>query len=269
MSGLVGESGRPARLLVVVAHPDDETFGCGSLILHAVASGAQVVVCCATRGEVGEPAPGSGITQDQLGEVREQELSDAARLLGASGVELLGLVDSGLAGPPSPDTLMGAPFDDVVDRVAAVIEKTEADVLLTLDGGDGHRDHARIRDAALAAAARPGSPVRQVYLQCVPRTWIQEWLEEQRRTNPDSPYLDLGDLGTPEELITSVVDTTDHLAARERAIAAHASQVSPFAMLPEDVRRRILTTDHLRRVVPPWPAGEPATDGFDLTAGLS
>lgn len=260
---------RPPRLLVVVAHPDDETFGCGSLLLHAAAAGATTFVCCATRGEVGEPAPGSGITQEELGDVREQELYDAARILGVSEVDLLGLLDSGLAGSPAPGTLMGVPFDDVVDKVAAVIAARQPDVILTLDGGDGHRDHARIRDAALAAADRPGSPVRQVFLQCVPRTWIQEWLEEQRRTNPDSPYLELGELGTPEELITSIVDTTGHLAARERAIAAHSSQVSPFAMLPDDVRRRILTTEHLRRVVPPWPAGEPATDGFDLTAGLS
>jgi LmbE family N-acetylglucosaminyl deacetylase len=255
-------------LLVVVAHPDDETFGCGSLLLHAAAAGATTYVCCATRGEVGEPAPGSGVRQEELGEVRERELYAAARILGVSGVELLGLVDSGLAGTPAPDTLMGAPFDDVVNRVAAVITATQPDVILTLDGGDGHRDHTRIRDAALAAVARPGSPVRQVYLQCVPRTWIQEWLEEQRRTNPDSPYLDLGDLGTPEELITAVVDTSAHLPGREAAIAAHASQVSPFTVLPDGVRTQVLTTDHLRRVVPPWPAGLPPTDGFDLWAAL-
>jgi len=262
-------SSRSPRLLVVVAHPDDETFGCGSLLLHAAAAGAVTFVCCATRGEVGEPAPGSGISQEEVGDIREQELYDAARLLGASGVELLDLVDSGLSGPTAPDTLMGAPFDDVVDRVAAVIAKTEPDVVLTLDGGDGHRDHARIRDAALAAAARPGSPVRQVYLQCVPRTWIRSWLEEQARTKPDSPYLELGDLGTPEELITGVIDTTEHFTARERAIAAHASQVSPFAMMADEVRRQVLTTEHLRRVVPPWPADQPATDEFDLTAGIS
>lgn len=261
--------GRSPRLLVVVAHPDDETFGCGSLLLLAAAAGAVTFVCCATRGEVGEPAPGSGVTQEELGAVREQELYDAARLLGVSSVELLGLVDSGLSGPAAPDTLVGAPFEDVVERVAAVIEQTQPDVVLTLDGSDGHRDHERIRDAALAAVARPGSPVRQVFLHCVPRTWIQSWLEEQARNKPDSPYLQLGDLGTPEELITTVIDSTEYFDARERAIAAHSSQVSPFAVMPDDVRRQVLTTEHLRRVVPPWPAGQPATDEFDLTAGVS
>lgn len=258
----------PPRLLVVVAHPDDETFGCGSMLLIAAAAGATTFVCCATRGEVGEPAPGSGISQDQLGAAREQELHDAARILGVANVELLGLVDSGISGPAAPDTLVGAPFDEVVDLVAAAITRTEPDVVLTLDGSDGHRDHVRIRDAVLEAVARPGSPVQQVYLHCVPRTWIQEWLEEQARSKPDSPYLDLGDLGTPEELITNVVDSSEHYAVRERAIAAHASQVSPFEQMSEEMRRRALTTEHLRRVVPPWPQGQPQSDRLDLTAGL-
>ena len=47
-----------ARLLVTVAHPDDETFGCGSLLAHASARGIETVVACATRGELGEIAPG-------------------------------------------------------------------------------------------------------------------------------------------------------------------------------------------------------------------
>src|SRR5690242_4937705 len=62
------------RLQVVVAHPDDETFGCGSLLLHAAAKGATTSVVCATRGEAGEGAA------DDLGAVRERELREAARV---------------------------------------------------------------------------------------------------------------------------------------------------------------------------------------------
>src|SRR5690349_9739463 len=95
----------PPRLQLVVAHPDDETFGCGSLLLHAVAAGARTSVVCATRGEAGE-----GDTAD-LGAVRERELREAARLLGVGRVDLLGFADSGMSGEAVPGSLVGAPCD--------------------------------------------------------------------------------------------------------------------------------------------------------------
>ena len=58
------------RLLVVVAHPDDESFGCGSLLAHAAAVGYETSVLCATRGEAGE----SRIDTADLAAHREAEL---------------------------------------------------------------------------------------------------------------------------------------------------------------------------------------------------
>ncbi len=66
------------RLQVVVAHPDDETFGCGSLLLHAAAAGASTSVLCATRGEAGEIADPSLATPETLGVVRAGELAAAS-----------------------------------------------------------------------------------------------------------------------------------------------------------------------------------------------
>ncbi|MGI9053333.1 MAG: PIG-L deacetylase family protein [Ilumatobacteraceae bacterium] len=76
------------RWMVVVAHPDDEAFGCGSLIAHAASGGADVTVLCATRGEAGEPSPAMGPAID-LGATRAGELLDAVRVLGGRNVELL------------------------------------------------------------------------------------------------------------------------------------------------------------------------------------
>ena len=75
------------RWLAVVAHPDDESFGCGSLLAAAAVRGAEVTVVCATRGEAGQPA--APVTGD-LGAVREAELRAAADRLGVHRVEVLG-----------------------------------------------------------------------------------------------------------------------------------------------------------------------------------
>ena len=94
--------GSGTRLMVVVAHPDDETFGCGSLLLHASAAGAITEVVCATRGEAGEVAPGVRLPHGGLGPLREAELREAARLLGVRRVELLAFGDSGMDGEVGP-----------------------------------------------------------------------------------------------------------------------------------------------------------------------
>ncbi len=237
--------------MVVVAHPDDETFGCGSLLLHAAASGAETAVVCATRGEAGQPAPGSGVTVDQLGAVRERELRDAAQLLGVTRVELLDFADSGMSGAAGPHTLFGADVAAVRDQVRAHIEDFRPTVVVSLDGSDGHRDHARIGEATIAAVA--GLPyVERLYLYCLPQDVMRQWLEYVARTNPTSEHLTSAVPGTPDELISTVIDTAQHLARREAAIAAHASQVSPFEGLPDELRVAFLTKDHLCRVMPLW-----------------
>lgn len=86
------------RLLAVVAHPDDESFGCGSTLHHVRAVGWTTAVLCATRGEAGELTPGTSLGPGGLGTLREQELRDAAGLLGVSEVSLLDLHDSGMTG---------------------------------------------------------------------------------------------------------------------------------------------------------------------------
>lgn len=247
------------RVQVVVAHPDDETFGCGSVLLHAATAGAVTAVCCATRGEAGEIAPGSGIDLSGLAAARERELHDAAALLGVDRVDLLGFADSGMGGAAAPESLAGAPFERVAESVRRRVEAFAPDVLVTLDASDGHRDHTRIRNATLAAAGAVGVP--RVYLHCLPRSLMRRWVEHMLQMRPNVEHLDadVATLGTADAELTTVIDSAEHLAIREKAIAAHASQTSPFEGLPADLRRAFLATDHLRRVVPPWTDGPPET----------
>jgi LmbE family N-acetylglucosaminyl deacetylase len=245
------------RLMVVVAHPDDETFGCGSLLLYAAAHGVETAVVCATRGEAGEPAPGSGVSQADLAAVRERELYEAAQILGVSRVDMLDFRDSGMAGEPAPGTLVAAPIEEVRDDVRTRLEEFRPTIVVTLEGTDGHRDHLKMRDATLSAVGLATAPVERVYLYSLPQSRLRRWLEHLRRSNPSMEHLELGIPGTPDDTITTLIATPEHLEARERAIAAHHSQLSPYEGLPADLRREFLTEEPMRRVVPAWEEGGP------------
>src|SRR5215471_11961914 len=176
------------RLLVVVAHPDDETFGCGSVIAAAAAGGAQVTVCCATRGELGEVADGSH-PGGPLGEVRVRELHDAGRLLGVTEFIVLDFVDSGMAGEAATDSLAGAPFESVVAAITGVLGRVDPDVIVTLDasGGDGHRDHTRIGEATTVAVQRRGTGA-SLYYWCLVRSLLDRWFRRLSEANPGSGH---------------------------------------------------------------------------------
>jgi len=238
------------RLQVVVAHPDDETFGCGGLLLAARSVGIETFVTCATRGEAGEDRDGR--TGTELGEVRATELHRAAAVLGVTGVELLDFADSGMAGPASPNTLVGADLVKVVDAVAASLRQVQPDAVLTLDASDGHRDHTRIQEATLRAAELVG--VSTVHLACLPQSLMRRWIEQMRADQPDKEHVRDEEpvLGTPDEEISTLIDARAHREQLALAMTEHASQDSPYGGLPEDLRDAFLDTARARRVVPAW-----------------
>jgi N-acetyl-1-D-myo-inositol-2-amino-2-deoxy-alpha-D-glucopyranoside deacetylase len=243
------------RWLVAVAHPDDETFGCGSAIALAASRGAEVTVACATRGEAGEPTPGLPDGGD-LGAVREVELHRAAARLGVARVEILGYRDSGFDGEPPPGSLCAAPPESVVGVLEQLVTDLRPTVVVVLDGSDGHRDHRAIRAATHAALRRvraagqlpAGTP--QLYEHCLPNSLMRRWLEEMRAVRPGTAYhsLDPAVLGRDDAEITDVLDVSDVLEVRETAMAEHRSQASPFDGLSAELRRAFLTADHLARV---------------------
>lgn len=246
------------RLLMVVAHPDDETFGCGSVIAEAAAGGALVTVCCATRGEAGDLRPGCDLGGGTLADLRVRELHEAGAALGAVGVIVLDFGDSGMTGDAASGTLVGAPLASVVDAVAAVVARVQPDVVVTLDatGGDGHRDHARIGEATTVAVRR-AAPGASLYYWCVARSLLRRWRACLAEVNPESGHLELDatELGRPDDEITTLVDVSAHLDRRRRAIAVHASQRSPYEDMPDDLVDAFLRYDRFVRVAPPWPGG--------------
>ena len=228
---------RPLRLLVTVAHPDDETFGMGSVLAHAAASGVEARVICATRGELGEPAIDIGDTP--LGVVREAELRAAAAMLEVVDVELLDYRDSGVDGEPAAGSLAAADTHEVARVLAARIDALRPDVVIMADGSDGHRDHVAMRDATLAALHTARWRPARTYLWCMPRSVLSAFL----------PYTDMG---TPDDTITTVVDVSHHIPLRWAAMRAHASQTPPFDAMSAELQHAFLATDHFVRVDPPF-----------------
>jgi len=235
--------GRPL-LLVVVAHPDDESFGCGSVLLHAAAMGLRTAVLCATRGDSGE----SRLDNADLGSVREAELREAARTLGVGEVRLLEYGDSGMSGAPAPLTLVAAALTDVTERVREVIDQLRPHIVVTLDASDGHRDHVVMREATLAAVDTSAHPPAATYLSCLAQSLMARWADRMRATGGGEAYLALASLGTPDEDITTIIDVGEHLPRRWEAIRLHESQASPFDDLPEDLQQDFLGIDRLQLV---------------------
>jgi LmbE family N-acetylglucosaminyl deacetylase len=237
---------RGEHLVVAVAHPDDETFGCGSLIAQAAAAGARVTVICATRGEEGERRADEASDHLPLAVVRERELRDAAAVLGVDRVEVLDYADSGWEGPFPPGALCATPVDAVADDLARLLADLAPDVVLTIDGSDGHRDHAHIRDALDHARNRPAQRWRLVRVGLA-NSLMRRWVDEMRARESGGPYveIDIEQLGTPDAELTAI-DVTAFFETRERAIACHRSQQSPYDALSHELRRAFLCTTYVR-----------------------
>jgi LmbE family N-acetylglucosaminyl deacetylase len=251
-------------LLVVVAHPDDETFGTGSVIANAAVRGVRVVVCCATRGEAGEDTSGTTSGPAELAVVREGELRAAAKVLGADEVVLLDFADSGLHGDMPPNALAAVDLEDVITPIASLIEERRPDVVVTLDPDsvNDHRDHMRIGEAATIAFARAATPAARLYHWTLSKPMMDRWLAAMKAQGLLEEYIDL-ELGRPEDEITTVVDVAHVMETRRAGIAEHRTQLSPFTGLSPELERTILSRDFFVRAVPAWEGGPKETDLFD------
>jgi LmbE family N-acetylglucosaminyl deacetylase len=137
------------KLLIVGAHPDDETFFAGGTIAKYAAEGTRISVVCATRGERGATADLCSIAE--LPKVREGELRDAMQILGVAEVHLLSYEDQKLA---------EAPVEETRRQLVEAIRKKRPQIVMTFDpnGSNRHTDHmaiSRFTSDALAAAADP------------------------------------------------------------------------------------------------------------------
>jgi N-acetyl-1-D-myo-inositol-2-amino-2-deoxy-alpha-D-glucopyranoside deacetylase len=286
-------------LLLVHAHPDDETLTTGGTIAHYRRRGIPVTVVTCTLGEEGEVIGERwsrliAAEADQLGGYRIGELAAALAALDAGEPRFLGgpgrWRDSGMAGTPSaanPRAFVNS-GDAAVDALVAVILELRPRVVVTYDprGGYGHPDHIRaheITTAAVAAAAEQGWDVPKFYWTVTDGDLLRQHTAAlARRTVDELPgALPAGwRLPVEPELaamstsgVTTVVDVSDAVSAKRAAMRAHATQVTvapsgrEFA-LSNNIALPVLPEEHFTLVR--GTRGEVGADGFehDLFAGL-
>ena len=155
------------RLLLVHAHPDDESINNGVTMAYYASLGAHVTLVTCTRGEEGEIlvpelAHLASDKDNKLGEHRIIELANAMRELGIEDHRFLGegkslWRDSGMIGTPQnsrPDVFWNADLDTVAKQLLDVIMEVKPQVLITYDenGGYGHPDHIKAHQTAMRAA---------------------------------------------------------------------------------------------------------------------
>ncbi len=149
----VGQSAvRKKCLLVVLAHPDDESFGMGGTLALYASQGVEVRLVCATRGEAGEVDEQKLKGFSSIAELRTHELTCAARILGLASVDYLGYRDSGMQGSAENQhlgSLFQAPLEQVFEKIKDLMNKYQPQVIVTFDpsGGYLHPDHVKINRA--------------------------------------------------------------------------------------------------------------------------
>lgn len=146
------------KILAVLAHPDDESFGLGGTLALYAQRGYETYYVCATRGEAGSADEEYLKGFKDTAEMRTDELMRAAKELGLKEVHFLGYRDSGMPGMEAnqhPDAQINHPVEEVAGRVVKHIRAIKPDVVITFDpiGGYKHPDHIHIHKATVLAFA--------------------------------------------------------------------------------------------------------------------
>lgn len=287
------------RLLLVHAHPDDETIGTGATMARYAADGTQVTLVTCTLGEEGEVILGefahlASDQEDALGAHRQGELGAAMAELGVTDWRLLGgpgrFRDSGMVGTPQndrPDCFWRADLLDAATELVRVIREVRPQVVVTYDdfGGYGHPDHIQAHRVTHYAVTLAGSPtfrpelgaawtVDKLYWTAIPRSVLAEGIAALRAMGDESEFaaMDPDDLpfACDDALVTTQVDGTAFLDRKTAAMRAHGTQISVdggFFALSNNLGAEALGVEYFRLVSGPF---APEADGreHDLFAGL-
>ena len=251
---------RGYRMLLVHAHPDDETINNGATMAMYAALGAEVTLITCTRGEEGEVlipelAHLAANQSDALGPHREIELADAMRALGVSdhrflGTDSLKFRDSGMMGTEPnnrPDVFWQAQVDSAADLLVTVIDEIKPHVLITYDefGGYGHPDHIQAHRVAMRASEKSEWQIPKIYWNVMPKSVIQSGIDAMKKVGSDFMGVESADelpFAKDDSFVHALIDGNKYVDKKMDAMRAHATQISvdgPFFALSDNVGLQI------------------------------
>jgi N-acetyl-1-D-myo-inositol-2-amino-2-deoxy-alpha-D-glucopyranoside deacetylase len=252
------------RLLLVHAHPDDESIGQGATMAKYVAEGRGVTLVTCTAGEMGEILVPelehlAADKEDGLGEHRRGELDDAMRELGVTDHRFLGgfgtYRDSGMkwhedghavaADDVHENAFWNADLTEAASHLVAVIREVRPQVLVTYDefGGYGHPDHIQAHRVAMYAAALAAAPVyrrdlgeawdiTKIYWGAMSQERMREGLRKLRDAGDTTSFEGMDPDGylppffKDDADISAEVDGGDHIEQKMAALKAHRTQIT-------------------------------------------
>ncbi|NYG56699.1 N-acetyl-1-D-myo-inositol-2-amino-2-deoxy-alpha-D-glucopyranoside deacetylase [Nocardioides perillae] len=252
------------RMLLVHAHPDDESIGQGATMAKYVAEGRGVTLVTCTAGEMGEILVPelehlAADREDGLGEHRRGELAAAMAALGVTDHRFLGgfgrYRDSGMqwheAGHAiAADTIHDNAFwhadlTEAATLLVEVLREVRPQVVVTYDefGGYGHPDHIQAHRVAMYAVQLAAVPsyrrdlgeawdVPKVYWGAMSESRLREGLRRLRAAGDTTTFEGMDPDGplphfvTKDEDLTAAVDAMDFVDAKMAALAAHATQIT-------------------------------------------
>jgi N-acetyl-1-D-myo-inositol-2-amino-2-deoxy-alpha-D-glucopyranoside deacetylase len=296
------------RLLLVHAHPDDESIANGATMAKYAAEGRGVTLVTCTGGELGEILVPelehlAADCDDGLGEHRRGELEDAMKALGVTDHRYLGgfgrYRDSGMqwhedghavpADEVHANAFWNADLTEAATLLVEVIREVRPQVMVTYDqfGHYGHPDHIqahRVATYAADLAAVPsyrrdlGEPweIAKIYWTAIGESRMRAGLRALRDAGDTLAFEGMDPDGplpmtTPDEDVAAEVDGTDFVEAKLDAMRAHHTQItvdSPFFALSNNLGNQVWGVEHFR--IAKGEIGETGPDGLetDLFAGL-
>ncbi len=182
------------RVLAVVAHPDDADYLCAGTLARAKADGAQIAICVLCQGDRGQGAE----RLENLADVRRQEMTAAAKLLGAAL----------LAGNFSDGHLLDLPESRAV--LVALFRQFRPTLVLAHSANDYHSDHraaGALAEAASWYCTSNGHASRAPVMSAQPTLW---WMDTINMAGFEPGFF---------------IDVSDHMAIKRQMLDCHTSQL--------------------------------------------